>query len=162
MKIRTVLLTLTLIATTWVANAQSESYQAFKYKFQGDEDVFSFETGGLLARAVLLFSGDHEFRKAIRDVRHIRIMTVPGSAFEKNNVSLQGFQHVLKNDGFEKLMSVRDNGDNVSIYLQSGERNRDSRYFVLVDQKYEVVAIELHGNIDLNMLRDHDQQSYSK
>lgn len=162
MNLKTGLLTLTLVATAWVANAQSESYQAFKYKFQGDENVFSFETGGLLARTVLLFSGDHEFRKAIRNVRHIRIMTVPGSAFEKNKVSLQGFQHVLKNDGYEKLVSVRDNGDNVSIYLQSGERNRDSRYFVLVDQKHEVVAIELYGNIDLNMLRNHEQQSYSK
>ena len=46
---------------------------------------------------------------------------------------------------------MRDSGDDVSIFLQEGNKNRD-RYFILVDEGDEVVCIEIKGTMDMEVI----------
>lgn len=139
-----------LLAATSVF-AQTKSYQALEDKFKGQPDVHSFSFSGWMGRLVLNMAGEHEFRNAIKELNHVRLITIPRSEFASQNLSVNGFRKLLKHDSFEELALIRDHGEIVSIYLREGNNNKN-HYFVLVEEEKEVVAIELKGYIDHDMI----------
>jgi Domain of unknown function (DUF4252) len=133
------------------AFAQSDSYQTLKDTFKKGDDVYSVSVSGMLCRTILRMAGEHEFRDAITDVKNIRVIVIPGTEFKRRGLSVAGFKKILKDDSFQELATVRDNGDDVSIFLQEGSKNRD-RYFILVDEGDEVVGVEIKGTMDMNVI----------
>ena len=131
--------------------AQSNSYQTLKNKFKDQPDVHSFSLSGWMGRLVLNMAGEFEFSKAIKDLKHVDIITIPNSEFSAQNLSIGGFKKVLKLDAFEELAFIHDGGEEVSIYLREGNNNKN-HYFVLVEEENEVVAIELKGYLDPKLL----------
>lgn len=157
MKKITALLLLSLLFTG--AIAQSKSYQLLREKFQGESNVVSFSTSGFLARTALWIAGEHEYTDAIRDIRNIRLSVIPGEAFKTNNVTLKGFKNLAKKDGFEELAHVKDNGDDVTLLLQSQPKSgKSNRYLLLVDGGNEIVIMEITGYIDPTILLKHDEK----
>lgn len=140
-----------LCITTASAFAQSNSYQALKDKFKDQPDVYSFSFSGWMGRMVLNMAGEYEFKNAIKDIRSVRFITIPRSEFSAQHVSIQGFKKVLKQDAYQELAFIRDEGEEVSIYLREGNNNKNI-YFVLVEEEQEVVAIELKGYLDPQLL----------
>jgi len=140
-----------LVITTASTFAQSNSYETLKDKFKNQPDVHSFSLSGWMGRMVLNMAGEHEFRNAIKDLQHMRIITIPRSAFLNEQVTVRGFKKVLKQDSFEELAFVREQGEEVSIYLREGNNNKN-HYFVLVEEEQEVVALELKGYLDPKLL----------
>jgi len=131
--------------------AQRNSFDTLKDKFKGQPDVYSFSLSGWMGRLVLNMAGEYEFRNAIKDLKHMRIITIPRSEFSAQNVSVRGFKKVLKQDSFEELALIREDGEEVSVYLREGNNNKN-HYFVLVEETDEVVAIELKGYLDPKLL----------
>jgi hypothetical protein len=145
-----------LMAFVSLTPAQSKSYRLLKEKFSGSENVYSLRTSGFLARTILRMTGEHEYNDAIRNVRSIRLIVIPKDAFRKQDVTLQGFRKVAKEDGFEELAHVRDHGDDVSILIQTpAQKNLDNRYLLLIEEKDEVVVIEVRGYIDPDLIFKH-------
>ena len=139
-----------LIATSTFG--QSNSYQALKNNFNDRPDVHSFNVSGFFCRMVLGMAGEWEFKDAIKDVQHVRLITIPSEEFKAQGLSVKGFKKLLVKDSFEELASVRDHGDDVTFYLQStGKKNR---YVVLIQEPDEVVVVELKGSIDVNLLME--------
>jgi len=134
--------------------AQSESFHTLKDKFVGEDDVHHFAVSGFFARSILWMADEHEFYHAIRDVKTIRLIVIPRDAFKAQRVSLNGFKKVMKDDGFEELARIKDNGDDVTVYLQSSEKKND-RYMILVEEDDEIVAIEMKGRIDPEFIAKH-------
>ena len=65
---------------------------------------------------------------------------------------MNGFKKLLRRDSysFEELASIHDNGDDVNFYLRSiGKKNR---YMILIQDADEIIAIEMKGHIDVNLL----------
>jgi Domain of unknown function (DUF4252) len=131
--------------------AQSNSYQTLKGKFKDQPDVYSFSLSGWMGRAVLKMVGECEFRNAIKDLKHVRLITIPRSEFVAQNVTVKGFKRVLKQDSFQELAIIHERDEEVSIYLREGNNHKNS-YFVLVEEDQEVVAIELTGYLDPMLL----------
>lgn len=131
--------------------SQSNSFQILKNKFRDHPDVHSFSLNGWMGRMVLNLAGEYEFRDAIKDVKYMRLITVPRSAFSAQHVSVNGFKKLLKQDTYEELAFIRDRGDEISIYLREGNNNKN-HYFVLIEEEREVVAIELKGYLDPKLL----------
>lgn len=142
---------LILLLVVGTAQAQSMSYQTLKDNFIDQPDVHSFSVSGWMGRAVLNLAGEYEFKEAIKELRHVRFITIPKSEFLARNLTIKGFKSVLKQDSFQELAFIRDNGEEVSIYLREGNNNKN-HYFVLVEEELEVVAIEMKGYIDLQKL----------
>lgn len=136
-----------LLIASASAFAQSESFVTLKDKFSGEDDVHHFAVSGFFARSILWMADEHEFHDAIEEVKTIRLIVIPREAFEAQDVTLNGFKKVLMKDGFEELVRVKDNGDDVTLYLQSSPKKKD-RYFVIVEESNEIVAIEIRGSID--------------
>lgn len=133
--------------------AQSKSYQTLKDRFIDQPDVQAFSFGGWLGRAALSFVSESDdpdarlLRKAMADIDHIRFLVIPKQAFREQNLSVNGFRSYLSKDEFDMLADIKDNGERVTFY-QREEDARNQRYFVLIDEADEVVAIEMKGYID--------------
>ena len=145
---RSFTLILALTCCSFLATAQYSSFQTLRNKFGGKEDVFSISTSGFFARTVLWMAGEHDFRKAIKDIHQIRFITIPKKAFREQKVTVAGFKKLVLKDEYEELTSVRDHGDDVTLYIQTGKRDKNNRYFLLIDEKDEVVAMEIKGYVD--------------
>jgi len=142
---------LLLLIAVGSVSAQSNSYQILKDNFIGQPDVHSFSVSGWVGRVILNMAGEYEFKEAIKELKHVRFITIPRAEFEARKLTVKGFKNVLKQDSFQELAFIRDNGEEVSIYLKEGN-NHKNHYFVLVEDEREVVAIELKGYIDLEQL----------
>jgi Domain of unknown function (DUF4252) len=138
---------LIFVASTLMA--QSNSYQTMKQTFKDADDVHAFSVSGFLARTVLRMADEHEFSEAITEVKSIKLITVPKDEFRVKGLTINGFKKILKGDSFQELANVRDNGDNVTFFIQENGKKSD-RYFILVEDNDEVVAIEMTGNIDMD------------
>jgi len=134
-----------------VAQAQSKSYQILKDNFSGQPDVHSFAFSGWMGRLILNMAGEYEFKEAIKELKHVRFITIPQDEFRAQNLTVKGFKNVLKQDSFHELAFIRDKGEEVSIYLKEGNNNKN-HYFVLVEEAQEVVAIEMKGYLDPQLL----------
>ena len=81
--------------------------------------MHSFSLSGWMGRMVLNMAGEYEFKEAIKDLKHVTIDYHPVVRnFQSRNVSVNGFKKVLKQDSFEELAFIRDDGEEVSVYLQ--------------------------------------------
>ena len=138
------ILTLTVVTTF----AQSTSYQALREKFRGEQNVVAMHTSGSLARAILWFAGEHDFREAIEDVKDIRFIVIPKKAFRSNDVSVAGFKKIASKDSFEEIARVKDHGDDVTLMMQTSYKEKHNRYLVVVENDDEVVVMEIKGYID--------------
>jgi hypothetical protein len=133
------------------AMSQSNSYLTMKDTFKGGSDVHHISVSGFLCRAVLALADEHEYRAAFTDVKNIKIITVPKSEFERRNLSPDGFKKILREDNFQELAHIRDRGDIVSIYLQENKKAQN-RYFILVDEGDDIVALEIKGYVNADLL----------
>jgi hypothetical protein len=149
---RPILSTLILVVTACVSSfSQSNGFEILRDKFKGKDDVFCISTSGLLARGALWISGEHDFKRGIKDIDAIRLITIPKTAFQDEKVSLKGFKKILAKADYEQLTSIRDHDDDVTLYMQSGKRN-SNLYLLLVDSRDDVVAIEIEGYIDPQLM----------
>ena len=150
---------LALIITT-SAMSQSQSFLTLQEKFSDSKDVYSFNTGGFLARTVLWFAGEHEFVKAIKEIHNISVIIVPTSAFAAKGVSVSGFKRILDKDAFEELGRATDHGDQITFYLKSTQ-SKNNRYMILMEEPDEVLAIEFTGYVDPAKILNHENISYN-
>jgi hypothetical protein len=134
--------------------AQSDSFQAFRNKFAGEEDVHSFKVSGFIVRSVLALAGEHEAREATRGISKVRLVVAPRLAFEAQRVTVDGFRRVLREDAFEELMNFREDGDKVTVYSNSASRRRDHCYMMLVEDEENIVLIEVSGYVNEGYFRN--------
>lgn len=146
-----------LLAEPSLSMAQSHSFLTLKNKFASTEDVFSFRASGFLSRSVLRLAGQREFRRAIRQIKDIRLLTIPAGAFAAERVSVNGFRNIVRNDGFEELATVREEGNEVNVYLQPVKDSKINRYLILIQDEAQVTAVEIKGYIDPDILKKGDR-----
>lgn len=144
---------MTLVVFSQTAFAQSRSFEKLNEKFRGATDVHTFKLGGVFLRVVmkLATADDREAREMLRSVNQIRLMVIPQEAFEEQGLSVEGFRNVLRKDDFDEMTEVRNGKDRVTVYMRP-DNNQANRYFVLVANEEEVVAMEMKGNVDTEWL----------
>jgi hypothetical protein len=145
---RKLILPLLLVIVTLSANAQSKSYKDLRRNFDGEPEVRSIGLGAPVCRMLINIIGweDKEMSAALRGVKHVRFMTIPTEAFADHGLSVRGFQSRLEKDSFELMASFRDDGNQFTIYHRP-EKKAD-RYFMLMEDGDDLVAVEMKGYID--------------
>jgi hypothetical protein len=159
---KNILILLMMIFATTSLFAQSESFETLKNKFKGEPNVVHVSTSGLLARAVLVMAGERDFKNSIKHIRRINLVKVPKESFENAEVSVNGFRNILQKDSFVELTTIKDHGDDVSLYLQQAKKKKHNRYFILIDDDHEVVGIEIKGYVDPSQLTKHTTSRQDK
>ncbi len=147
-----VFLILLLFAASSLSNAQSRSFKTLRDKFSSSEDVFSFRTSGFLSRTLLSLAGEHGLKDAIREVKSIRLLSIPNAAFAAQQVSLRGFKNIVRKDGFEELAVIRKEGNEVNVYHQPDQNSNTNLYLILMQDGEHVTALEIKGYINPEIL----------
>lgn len=142
------LITLFFMVLAGTSYSQSSSFDVLREKFIDTNNVHAISVGGFFCRTVMWMAGENDLREAVQDLKHVRMITIPQQNFSQQKVSLAGFKKVLKSDRFESVAAVSEPHERVEIFLQQRSLH-DDRYFVLVENSNEVVAIELMGKIDI-------------
>jgi hypothetical protein len=147
----------TLVCT--VGFSQSKSYKTLQDHFSDRDNVHSFNLGGVLCRvAVNIATKDEElWKNLMKDIDHVRFIVIPKEEFKNQNLSVGGFRNYLSKDSFEEVLAVRDKGENVNVFHRT-DGNKKNRYFVLVEESNEVVAIEMKGYIDPEFLKSENNK----
>lgn len=141
-------LVLLLVSAAFAADAQSESYRALRRKFSDSPEVKSYKLNALVMKILVsvVSREDDEIARALKDVKHVRVMTIPKEEFILRDLSVNGFKSYLAKDHYELMTDIRNHGDKATFYHRvEGHRNR---YFAIIEESDEVVAIEMKGHID--------------
>lgn len=158
MKAKLTLAFIILLAGT--SYGQSSSFELLRDKFIDTENVQAISVGGFFCRTVMWMTGEDELREAIQELKHVRMITIPKQNFRQQKLSLAGFKKVLQSDRFESIAAIAEPDEKVEVFMQQTD-SRTDRYFVLVEDNNEVVAIELKGKIDVAKLKSmHDDRNY--
>ena len=140
----------------------AQSFLQIKDKFQGKENVFSFSASGFVARSILWVAGEHDFRHSISRVDRFRLITIPKKVFAEQRVSVRGMKNLIEKDSFVEMLSIKDHGDDVTIYIQEGKGKKNHRYFLIVDSQNEVVVMEMKGYIEPDVLSRNSRLSFNE
>ena len=98
-----------------------------------------------LAGDLNIEAGDVDFNSIANKIEEIEIMTADQSA---PAATLRAkAKAAFKGNGYEKLMSVHEDDENVDILMQKGSPNR---CIILADQKDEMTVVILSGNFTVN------------
>jgi hypothetical protein len=145
---------LLFILIACAVQAQSKSYQDLRNHFAGQPDVKSFGFSGPVCRMIVNIIGweDEEMADALKGVKQVRLMTIPKEEFDNQGLSVRGFQSRLAKDNFEVMAAFRDGGSDLTLYHRP-EKKTD-RYFMLIEEDGEVLAIEMKGHIDPAIFRE--------
>jgi hypothetical protein len=150
-----------LLAIATTGFSQSDSFIALREKFAYHQDAYSFTTSAFLGGALFWLAGEHEFYDAIKQIKRISLISIPKDAFRNENVSIAGFKKVVRQDSFQELAHIKDNGDLITFYMKStGSKN--NRYMILVEDSENLIAIELTGYIDPEFLLKCESHSYKE
>lgn len=140
------ILALAFLTLTISSFGQSESFLTLKEKFEG-ENVKSLNVGGFLLRTALWIARESDFKEEFGSVRSVRLITIPQHEFVSRKLKVSGFKKVLAKDGFDEMVSAKQNGALITVYMQD-QGKRDNLYFVLVENDQDITAIEIKGLID--------------
>ena len=152
MKINKIILVVVMVMSGWIASAQSQ--------FDKFEDIEGVTSVVVTQKAFSLMSkigseSDDEYMDLIKNIESLRVF-----ATESAEVAVQmqkAATSYLKSANLEKLMTVKDGGSNVTIYVKEG-KSEDfvKELFMFVkdgdSSSNESVIISLTGDIDLNQI----------
>ena len=152
MKINKIILVTVMVMSGWIANAQSQ--------FDKFEDIDGVTSVVVTQKAFSLMSkigseSDEEYMDLIKNIESLKVF-----ATESAEVAMQmekAATNYLKSANLEKLMTVKDDGSNVTIYVKEGKSEdfvKELFMFVKDSEKTskESVIISLTGDIDLNQI----------
>ena len=152
MKINKIILVAVLVMSGWIANAQAQ--------FDKFEDIDGVTSVVVTQKAFSLMSkigseSDEEYMDLIKNIESLRVF-----ATESAEVAIQmekAATSYLKSANLEKLMTVKEDGSNITIYVKEG-KSEDfvKELFMFVkdsdNTSKESVIISLTGEIDLNQI----------
>ena len=155
------LATLLFVAIALVSSAQSKSYLTLRDKFKGGEDVTSVKVGGFVLKTALWIAGESEWKDDFGEIKSVRVINIPQKEFTEQGLTANGFKKkVLAKDDFEEVASTYDHGERLTIYLKD-KTDKDALYFLLVESKSEVTAVEIRGQLyPKKIIADHQKNNW--
>jgi hypothetical protein len=133
------ILFLIAIAVLTSCSAQT-SFNNF-YKENNDNSDFSIGFSNSLVGS-FLSDDDEEMKELIKKAKHTRIMVFSDN-WEKTN---SNFTKFIKRSGFDKLVKIRDNDDNISLFIRE-EKELIKEIVVQISTGDELVLLGLKTNL---------------
>ncbi len=131
-------------------NAQADFIENFYEKYEGLEDVTSFNLGGNFLNNLHINEDGKEFTSSLEK---LYVLTLPHSIVSTSD--LNALKKNISRSHFEELIRVRDGKEWVIIYIKES-KDFISDLLVMVDEiEEEVVLVSLSGKMtyeDLNQI----------
>jgi hypothetical protein len=138
-----------------LSHAQSQSYRMLRDQFEDSPEVKSYRLSGLMCKIIvnIVEDDDERLTAALKEVKKVRLMTIPKQEFAAHQVTVNGFKSRLEKDNFELLADFNKGDESIAFYHRVEKKNKN-RYSVIIDEGDKVLAIEMKGYIDPLILSD--------
>lgn len=155
-----IVLALLFACSAGLVYGQSDSYKMLRHHFADRPEVRSFKLSGLMCRIIvdIIEHDDERLAAALQEVRHVRVMTIPRREFEAQGLTVRGFKTRLPKDNFELMADFKSDGSNLAFFHRE-EDNNENRYFVIIEDGDDIVALEMKGYIDPAILASESKLS---
>jgi len=158
---KNLVLPFSFLLVSGIAFAQSNSYESLRDNFKGGEDVVSMSIGGFLLKTTLWIieneEADETWMEGIKEINHLRFINIPKAEFANRGLKLNSFRKYVIKDGFEQLLVVKEESEEVQIYVQESAKKRN-RYLIIAEEDNEVTVFEFTGYIDIEKLTARERQ----
>jgi hypothetical protein len=140
--------------------AESPAIHAAFEKYRSHEGITNISIPGFVIHlAASIGDIEDEEREFLRCIDKVRILSIEDKYFRSKIDLHREFYSEINRDGkFEEMMTVRDHGQNVTVFGRMGENNVIKELVVLVGGD-DNALIYLRGNIAPEMIARHIQCS---
>lgn len=149
-------LTFILLTVNQLAQAQTESIDRFvrKYKRSATGEKVDITVPGWLIRFGTRFINEEDLegldiQALARKISEVRIVSIEGGA----KIASSDFQQLIndaKDEQFEELLSVRDNGDNVHIMMHERKGFIRDLFIMVQESDGEFVLLDIGGKFTMD------------
>lgn len=149
-------LTFILLTVNQLAQAQTESIDRFvrKYKRSATGEKVDITVPGWLIRFGTRFINEEDLegldiQALARKISAVRIVSIEGGA----KIASSDFQQLIndaKDEQFEELLSVRDNGDNVHIMMHERKGFIRDLFIMVQESDGEFVLLDIGGKFTMD------------
>lgn len=122
--------------------AQSKAIEDFYNHFRGQEDISQVELQGGILNLVAKFTDESDADELIRKVTRLRVLNMDeGNLVSKSDLSR--LVKAVKQDHFEDLMQIRDEGDDIQILIRE-QKGAVTDILVLIygDDNFTMLSLE--------------------
>ena len=152
-------LLIALLLLPAVSFGQSKSIESFISQYQDNEEVSVVSIEGslfsLLASMADLDDEDAEnyeemeaVKRVFSNIESMKIVSVPYKVAKFDNTKIKEFKSELKKDDYSELMSLRDDGKNMTFMAQ-GEDSELSNMVALIDEDDKLTVLSIVGSVDM-------------
>ena len=149
---------------------QSKSIESFINQYEDNDDVSVVSIEGSLFSLIASMAdfededseNDEEMeavKRVFGNIESMKIVSVPYKVAKFDNTKIKEFRSDLKKDNYTELMSLRDDGKNMTFMAQ-GEESELSNMVVLIDEEDKLTVLSVIGSLDMKDLallaRNHD------
>lgn len=152
------------ISFTISAQAQTRSINSFYNKYRFKKDVFNASIPGWLVRMGVGIGktytddvdGAHAAMDMAKKVRKLKLMVME----DMNLVKSKDFKkliHGVRKDGFEELMTVRDEGTKINIFIRE-KKDEIRNMLILVNEPEEFMMLSLKTKLTMDEVNEFIQE----
>ena len=149
---------------------QSKSIESFINQYQDNDDVSVVSIEGSLFSLIASMADfededieDAEEMEAVKrifsNIESMKIVSVPYRVAKFDNTKIKEFRADLKKDKYSELMSLRDDGKDMTFMAQ-GEDSELSNMVVLINEDDKLTVLSIIGSLEMKDLallaRNHD------
>lgn len=153
-----------------IAFGQSKSIEKFISEYQDNDDVSVVSVEGSLFSLIASMASietdnaeENEEMEAIQrvfsNIESMKVVSVPYNVASFSNEKYKEFKGDLRKDDYSELMSLRDDGKNMTFMAQ-GTDSEVSNMVVLIDEDDKLTVLSVIGSVDMKDLavlaRNHD------
>jgi hypothetical protein len=149
MKAKVVLISLILLGTTFGANAQSDVFERLSNEKHVTVVTITKTLLNMMPKAVDEMDVEGmKISEILGKLEHIDVFTTEDAAAKK--IMRDGANALLKNNkSYEALMKMKDEGQEMGIYIERGAGDLIESLIMFVDDDDESVLIRLLGNFTI-------------
>lgn len=141
-----------------VGYSQSKSFEKFKNKYKGHDDVNDITVSGnlfgLVGNIAELDEDDEDAQVVARiakNIQKLEVVTVPKNIKEFDHDEVKNLRKGLKKEAYEVLIQVKDGKETIDFLAGPG-KNSIKNMLVLIEEDDSFVVLNIDGLLNLKDL----------
>ena len=147
------LLIFLMLLYTSLSFGQSKSITQFRTKFKENSNMFFYSSTLKMLNA----DNNPEIADMLKDIEEIRVLNYNKAEQQFSGDEIAGLKASLQDENFHNIMAVNEKGNSINLYSRE-KRGKTIGFVAVVDNRENLVLIDLVGSIDVKKFMDLKQK----
>ena len=147
------LLIFLMLLYTSLSFGQSKSITQFRTKFKENSNMFFYSSTLKMLNA----DNNPEIADMLKDIEEIRVLNYNKAEQQFSGDEISGLKASLQDEHYNNIMAVNEKGNSINLYSRE-KRGKTIGFVAVVDNRENLVLIDLVGSIDVKKFMDLKQK----